>query len=224
MIARKSLRDHVAAVADGLSESLPAGRKSVAMIVGRDPEQLDEAGVARAAVESLAENTSDGIVAPAMWCLLLGLPGLVLYKAVNTADSMIGHRTEKHFAFGWASARLDDLLNLPFSRLTALLFAVSARFEQPPSYARAWRTALKDAPRHQSPNAGWPEAAMAGALDFGLGGPRSYDGEIIELAAIGNGRRGLTAADIRRALQLQERAMNILLAALFALFLGMAAL
>src|SRR5690606_23743679 len=149
----------------------------VSQIVGRDPESLDESGVARAAVESLAESASDGVIAPLFWLVLGGLPGIALYKAVNTADSMVGHRNERYRDFGWASARFDDLVNWIPARLTALLFAGAAFWVKGADPERSWTTALRDAGKHASPNAGWPEAAMAGALGFALGGPRSYDGE-----------------------------------------------
>ncbi|HEX4507788.1 MAG TPA: adenosylcobinamide-phosphate synthase CbiB [Alphaproteobacteria bacterium] len=200
MIAQRSLYDHVRAVADALErEGLAAGRKAVSMIVGRNPDQLDEAGVARAAIESLAENFSDGIVAPVFWMAVAGLPGAVAYKAVNTGDSMIGHRTPRFEAFGWAAARLDDLLNLPASRLSALFIAVAAFFTGG-SLVHAVRAVARDASRHRSPNAGWPEAAMAGALGLQLAGPRVYGDELVVDAFMGDGRREATAADIRKAL------------------------
>lgn len=216
--AQKSLEDHVAAVATALeSESLEGGRKAVSMIVGRDPDQLDEAAVCRAAIESLAENFSDGVVAPSFWLGLLGLPGGAGYKAINTADSMIGHRTPRHEAFGWASARLDDLVNLPASRLTAFLFVVAAIFVNGASPLEAMRAVARDAKHHRSPNAGWPESALAGALGFALAGPRSYGGQMIQARFMGEGgRRDLTAADIRKALKL-ARAADALLIGLFGL-------
>ncbi len=213
LLAQKSLADAVAAVATALRRSLAEGRVAVGHIVGRDPEQLDEAGVARAAVESLAESTSDAVVAPLFWLLLFGLPGIALYKAANTADSMIGHKTERHLQFGWASARFDDLLNLIPARLSALLIALAAFFVRAADPRAAWRTALRDARKHESPNAGWPEAAMAGALGFALGGPRSYDGELVNLPSFGTGRADLAAADIERALRLYSATLNVALAA-----------
>jgi adenosylcobinamide-phosphate synthase len=208
LIAQTSLRQHVAAVASGLNRSPGDGRRAVSLIVGRDPEALDESGVARAALESLAENASDGIVAPALWYALLGLPGLVLYKAINTADSMIGHKSERYLHFGWAPARLDDLVNWPAARLTGLLFAAAA--------GPRWRAALdamrRDAGLHRSPNAGWPESALAGAMGLRFGGPRSYDDELVDLAWMGDGREELTRKDIADGLTLHDRAMNILLA------------
>lgn len=214
--AQKSLEQHVEAVATALeSEGLEGGRRAVSMIVGRDPDQLDEAAVCRAAIESLAENFSDGIVAPSFWLGLLGLPGGAGYKAINTADSMIGHRTPRHEAFGWASARVDDLVNLPASRLTACLFIVAAIFVKGASPQGALRAVARDAKHHRSPNAGWPESALAGALGFALAGPRSYGGQMIQARFMGEGgRRNLTAADVRQALKL-ARVADALLIGLF---------
>lgn len=211
--AQKSLEQHVEAVATALeSEGLEGGRRAVSMIVGRDPDQLDEAAVCRAAIESLAENFSDGIVAPSFWLGLLGLPGGAGYKAINTADSMIGHRTPRHEAFGWASARLDDLVNLPASRLTACLFIVAAIFVKGASPQGALRAVARDAKHHRSPNAGWPESALAGALGFALAGPRSYGGQMIQARFMGEGgRRNLTGADIRQALKLARVADSLLI-------------
>ena len=211
LLAQKELGRAVKAVADGLSLSLDSGRRAVSHIVGRDPEALDDAGVARAATESLAESTSDGIVAPLFWLLVGGLPGVLIYKAANTADSMIGHRTDRYSEFGWASARFDDLLNWIPARLTALLIAGSAFFVRRADPEAAWSTALRDARKHDSPNAGWPEAALAGALGFRLGGPRSYDGEMHDLPAFGDGRGELDAADILKSLELYWVATNLLL-------------
>ena len=209
--AQRSLDEHVARVAEGLrAEGLVGGRRAVAMIVGRDPETLDEAGICRAAIESLSENFSDGIVAPAFWIGLGGLPGGALYKAINTADSMVGHRTPRHEAFGWASARLDDLVNLPASRLTAVLIVAAARLHRGASPAGAWRAIRRDARRHRSPNAGWPEAAMAGALGLRLAGPRVYAGVAVEDAWMGDGRAAATAEDIARALRLYRTACALL--------------
>lgn len=216
--AQKSLEQHVEAVATALErDGVTGGRKAVSMIVGRDPEKLDEAAVCRAAIESLAENFSDGIVAPSLWLGLLGLPGGAGYKAINTADSMIGHRSPRHEAFGWASARLDDLVNLPASRLSGLLFVLAACLIKEASPRRALRAIFRDAHHHRSPNAGWPEAAMAGALGFALAGPRSYGGQMIEARFMGEGgRRDLNAADIRRAIRL-ARIADAMLIALFGL-------
>lgn len=214
LLAQKSLRDHVDAVARGLSQSVENGRSAVAMIVGRDPSQLDESGVSRAALESLGENASDGIVAPAFWLALFGLPGIALYKAINTADSMIGHKSERYLHFGWASARLDDLVNLPASRLTGLLFAGAAWMRSKAEGRNALKAMQRDAPNHVSPNAGWPEAALAGALGISLGGPRSYQGRMVDLAKMGDGRSDLTRDDIRAGLKLYGRAMWLLTAML----------
>jgi adenosylcobinamide-phosphate synthase len=203
LIAQRSLYRHVADVADALDKGgLAAGRAAVARIVGRDPDSLDTAGVARAAIESLAENFSDAVVAPVIWLIIGGLPGIALYKAINTADSMIGHRTARHEAFGWAAARLDDLVNLPASRLSAPLLIAAAALSREGSAAAAWRTVRRDASRHRSPNAGYPEAAMAGALDLSLAGPRIYRTRLVADAFMGDGRIKANAADIRRALAL----------------------
>ncbi len=224
LLAQRSLHAHVARVAIALeTKGLSAARQAVSHIVGRDPESLDEAGVARAAIESLAENFSDGVVAPALWLTLGGLAGGAAYKAVNTADSMIGHRTQRHGAFGWAAARLDDLVNLPASRLSALLLVAAAALTPGRSWRNAWRAILRDARRHRSPNAGYPEAAMAGALDLALAGPRTYGGVEIADACMGSGRRCATAADIRAALSLYIRADAILIAGVAALALLLAA-
>jgi adenosylcobinamide-phosphate synthase len=212
LLAQRSLHDHVARVATALErEGLPAGRKAVAHIVGRDTAALDEAGVARAAIESLAENFSDGVVAPALWLAVGGLAGGAAYKAINTADSMIGHRTPRHEAFGWAAARLDDLVNLPASRLSALLLVAAAATTSLAAAKEAWRAVVRDARRHRSPNAGPPEAAMAGALGLALAGPRRYGGVEVTDAFMGNGRRDATAAEIRRALKLYRCADALLI-------------
>ncbi|MET1415516.1 adenosylcobinamide-phosphate synthase CbiB [Roseibium sp. HPY-6] len=199
-IAQNSLYRHVAAVRDGLeTDGLKGGRKAVAMIVGRDPDQLDTPGVSRAAIESCAENFSDGVVAPVFWFAVLGLPGLLAYKAVNTADSMIGHKNDKYRDFGWASARFDDLINLPASRLSGLLIALAAPLAHG-SIRRSFASIIKDAGKHRSPNAGWPEAAMAGALDIALAGPRTYPGYIVDDPYLNAaGRKEATANDIDRA-------------------------
>jgi len=213
LIAQRSLHQHVANVASALETAgLGAGRAAVSHIVGRDTEMLDEAGVARAAIESLAENFSDGIVAPVLWMAIAGLPGAALYKAINTADSMIGHRTRRYEAFGWAAARLDDLVNLPASRLSALLLVAAAALSGNASATDAWRAVLRDARRHRSPNAGYPEAAMAGALGLSLAGARVYGGVAVDDAVMGDGRRDAKAVDIRRALTLYRCADAILIA------------
>ncbi len=210
LLAQRSLWRHVAAVAAGLRVGLPEGRAAVAHIVGRDPCSLDAAGVARAAIESLAENFSDAVVAPALWCALLGLPGIAIYKAVNTADSMIGHRTPRYAEFGWAAARLDDVVNLPASRLAALLLAAASLR----GVRHAARAVWRDARRHRSPNAGWPEAAMAGALGLRLAGPRVYGAVRVEDGWMGDGRAEAGPEDIRRGLAIYRRACVLQLAVL----------
>ncbi|QXX76213.1 adenosylcobinamide-phosphate synthase CbiB [Methylovirgula sp. HY1] len=208
--AQRSLYEHVAAVADALEgDGLEAARKAVGQIVGRRTDALDTAGIARAAIESLAENFSDGIVAPAFWLGVGGLTGGVLYKAINTADSMIGHRTKRYEYFGWASARLDDLVNLPASRLAALFLILAALFDGWALARNALGAILRDAGHHRSPNAGWPEAAMAGALGLKLAGPRLYEEGLVDDAFMGDGRRDAAAHDIRYALKLMRRACFI---------------
>jgi adenosylcobinamide-phosphate synthase len=203
-VAFRSLYDHVAAVRDPLrSGNIEGARAAVAMIVGRDPQSLDEAGIARAAIESLAENASDGVVAPLFWGVLFGLPGIVGYKAVNTLDSMIGHRSPRHEAFGWAAARIDDVANFIPARLTGLLFVLFAGEHRSQAMSCMWA----DARHHRSPNAGWPEAAMAGALGIRLCGPRSYQGEMAEEPWLNAAARDPAAADITRALELYVGAM-----------------
>jgi adenosylcobinamide-phosphate synthase len=205
-VALRSLYEHVAAVARPLTGGDIAGaRQAVSLIVGRDPDQLDDAGIARAAIESLAENTSDGVVAPIFWGVLLGLPGIVGYKAINTLDSMIGHRNVRHEAFGWAAARIDDIANFAPARLTALLFAiVSGR----PGDAIACMA--RDARHHRSINAGWPEASVAGSLAVRLCGPRAYRGVPAKEPWLNEGARDATGADVARALELYVRAMLML--------------
>ena len=206
LLAQRSLADHVQAVGDALRLSLADGRMMVARIVGRDTAAMDEPAVARAAIESAAENLSDGVVAPAFWFLVAGLPGILIYKVVNTADSMIGHRTPRHERFGWAAARLDDLLNLIPARLTAVLIA-----------AAAWRPdaaaiVLRDAPRHRSTNAGWPEAAMAVALGVAVSGPRSYGGVMTDQPFVHpEGRRDAGPDDIDAAVGLLWRVWAVML-------------
>ncbi len=216
--AQRSLFTHVRDVLHALEQGgIDAGRQAVSRIVGRDPQSLDAPAIVRAAIESLAENFSDGVVAPLLWCAVLGLPGMVFYKAVNTADSMIGHLSPRHAAFGWASARLDDLVNLPASRLSAGWLVLAAVVTQAASPRAALTTVLRDAGRHRSPNAGWPEAAMAGALGLRLAGPRSYGGCIVEDAWMGDGRADASPSDLRRALRLYRRACTIQGVALLAL-------
>jgi adenosylcobinamide-phosphate synthase len=218
LLAQKDLGRRVADVAAALGHGIEEGRRAVGHIVGRDTDALDEAGVARAAVESLAENTSDGIVAPLFWLLVGGLPGAALYKAINTADSMIGHESEKYRDFGWAAARLDDLVNWPAARLTGLLFAAAAALSGGDG-GTALAAMRRDAARHASPNAGWPEAALAGALGFRLGGPRSYEGRMVDHAPMGDGRADLGPDDIDRALVLYRRTLDVLAGATLALAL-----
>lgn len=194
LIAQKSLSDHVLAVARALRLGLEEGRAEVAMIVGRDTTVLDESGVARSAIESAAENLSDGVVAPIFWFVILGLPGILLYKVINTADSMIGYKTEKYRDFGQASAKFDDVLNYIPARITAIMLQVVFGFT--PSFARL----KSDATRHRSPNAGWPEAAMAQSLGFALSGPRVYDGKMTDDVFVNpNGKHDLNSDDIELA-------------------------
>lgn len=206
LLAQKSLVDHVRAVATGLRQSLAAGRAAVAMIVGRDTAGMTEPDVARAAIESAAENLSDGVVAPVFWYVVLGLPGILAYKLVNTADSMIGHMTPRYREFGWASARLDDVLNLVPARLTALLIALTHGWLDPAPI-------LRDAPKHRSPNAGWPEAAMAPVLNVALSGPRSYHGQRKDYPWVWpEGRRDAGPNDIEAACAALWRVWAALLA------------
>ena len=212
LVAQRSLYQHVSRVADALeSGGIRAAREAVSHIVGRDTETLDEAGVARAAIESLAENFSDGVVAPVISMIIAGLPGAAIYKAINTADSLIGHQSPRYQAFGWAAARLDDLINLPASRLSAFLIIAAAALTKESSAPAAWRAVRRDARHHRSPNAGYPEAAMAGALDLALAGPRTYDGVLVEDAFMGDGRRAAKATDIRAALAVYRCADTILI-------------
>ena len=214
LIALRGLDRHVGAVADGLDQDLDAGRLAVGHIVGRDPQSLDSPGIARAAIESLAENFSDGVVAPVFWYAVFGLPGLAAYKAINTLDSMIGHRDPRYAVFGRASARLDDVVNWVPARIAGALIAVAALNRAP----AAFQAMARDAKRHRSPNAGWQEAPLAGALGLALAGPRRYGDVVIDDAWMGDGRREASAADIRRALWLYRRA-GIALAALVAVVL-----
>jgi adenosylcobinamide-phosphate synthase len=217
-VALRSLRDHVAAVRDPLAAGdIDAARQAVSMIVGRDPAALDEAGIARAAIESLAENASDGVTAPLFWGALFGLPGIAGYKAINTLDSMIGHRSARHEAFGWAAARIDDIANIVPARLTGLLFALTG-----PEPRDALLCMVRDARHHRSPNAGWPEAAMAGTLGVRLCGPRSYHGELADEPWLNGGARDPVAADISRALEVYVRAMLTVAAVLAFLAFGLA--
>jgi adenosylcobinamide-phosphate synthase len=226
-LAQKSLYDHVRAVSSGLKRGgLAGGRQAVSMIVGRDPATLDEPAICRAGIESLAENFSDGVVAPALWYALFGLPGLFAYKMLNTADSMIGHKNAKYLDFGRASARLDDLANWPAARLSILFLAAGAWAVKGRAAARhAIGTALRDAGLHRSPNSGWPEAAMAGALGIGLAGPRIYGGTRVDEPMMNaSGRTVATVADIDLSLRIfsvacAALAAAVLLAALLAALL-----
>jgi adenosylcobinamide-phosphate synthase len=209
LLASRSLYEHVADVAQALEISLEGGRVSVGRIVGRDVSALDEAGVCRAAIESLAENFSDGVVAPALWLALFGFPGALVYKAVNTADSMIGHRTPRLEAFGWASAKLDDLLNWPAARVSAILLALAGLGASRASGDGAFQTMWRDAREHASPNAGWPESAMAGALGLRLGGPRAYGGRRVDAAYLGLGRTTAKPEDVRLGLRLYLKALAL---------------
>jgi adenosylcobinamide-phosphate synthase len=219
LLAFRGLYDAVRAVARGLGDNLEAGRAAVGHIVGRDPASLDAAGVARAAAESAAENFSDGFVAPVFWFLLLGLPGLLAYKAVNTLDSMIGHRDARFEAFGKVAARLDDAVNFLPARLAGLLLVAAALALPGASAGGAWRAMWRDAPRHRSPNAGWQEAALAGALGLALAGPRQYGGQRVDDHWMGDGRRAVTAEDLGRVLDLYLAAGTLVFAAVIAALL-----
>jgi adenosylcobinamide-phosphate synthase len=222
LLAQRSLFEHVADVADALyRRGLEGGREAVSHIVGRDPHALDEAGVVRAAIESLVENFSDAVVAPVLWYALLGLPGLFVYKTVNTLDSMIGHRTPRYLHFGWAAARLDDLLNLAPARLAGMLLTAAALLTPHAHAGPALRIMLRDAGKHRSPNAGWPEAATAGALDLALAGPRRYHGETVEEPWLGDGRAAATIEDIGRALRLYAVACLLLAVGLALVYLAL---
>ena len=204
LLAQKSLVDHVRAVATGLRTSIEEGQFAVSMIVSRDTKDMNEAQVARSAIESAAENFSDGVIAPAFWFLVGGLPAMLVYKFVNTADSMIGYKTEKYLEFGWASARIDDLLNWIPARLSMLLIVVFAK------RSVNFRAIISEAKRHKSPNAGWPEAAMARAINVALAGPRSYDGQLQQLPWVNErGRQTITADDVDAAVQILWRAWNL---------------
>lgn len=205
LLAQKSLADHVEAVAEGLKDDgLKGGRKAVAMIVGRDPSSLDKQGVSRAAIESLAENFSDGVVAPAFWYAVFGLPGIIVYKMINTADSMIAYRNEKYLWFGRVAAQIDDLANWLPARLSAILIALGAgMLNGVNAFRNAMIVALRDSGLHRSPNAGWPEAAMAGGADIALGGPRIYPEETVQQAYLNSaGKHDLGVKDIKQAIQI----------------------
>lgn len=206
LVAARSMFTHVRAVEQPLrADDLPAARHAVSMIVGRDPSRLDSAGVARASLESLAENTSDGIIAPLFWGAVLGLPGIAAYKAINTLDSMIGHKTPRFQDFGWFSARTDDWVNLPASRLTGVLFALTSGAPR-----RALKVMLRDAHAHRSPNAGWPEAALAGALNIRLSGPRVYHDHIADEPWLNGAAPDPTPQDVARGLGLYLRAVGLM--------------
>ena len=210
LVAQRSLFDHVAAVARALADGgLLAGREAVRHIVGRDPASLDAHGVARAAIESLAENFSDGVVAPVFWYLVLGLPGLFAYKMANTLDSMIGHRTPHYLAFGWAAARFDDLANFVPARISGVLIAAAAFFARDGRPSRALLIMLRDGRKHRSLNAGWPEGAMAGALGLALAGPRRYAEGVVADPWVGEGTARAAPADIARALMIYRNACLI---------------
>lgn len=214
LLAQRSLVQHVQKVADGLRMSVQQGRRDVAMIVSRDTATMDGSAVARSAIESAAENLSDGVIAPAFWFLIGGLPGLLVYKFVNTADSMIGYRTPRHEQFGWASARMDDLLNLVPARLTALLIAL------PAGVIAQWQMIRSDAAQHKSPNAGWPEAAMARAIDVALAGPRTYDGITQQFAWVhSSGSRNIGPVEIDAAITRLWHAWAVMLGVAFLLCL-----
>ncbi|HIJ38495.1 MAG TPA: cobalamin biosynthesis protein CobD [Rhodospirillaceae bacterium] len=203
LLAQNSLYRHVRAVAVALDQrGLAAGRIAVAQIVGREPESLDEFGVARAAIESCAENFADGVVAPVFWALLFGLPGILAYKTANTLDSMIGHLSPRYRAFGMVAARLDDVMNLVPARLAGVLLVLAAAFVPGGRPLDGWRVMIRHHGHHRSPNSGWPEAAMAGALGLSLAGPRHYAGHQAVEPWIGDGRTQATPADIRAALSL----------------------
>ena len=215
LIAQKSLYDHVLAVQKPLAANdIESARYAVSMIVGRETDRLEQDGVARAAIESLAENFSDGIVAPIFWFVLFGFPGLVVYKIVNTADSMIGHKNERYMWFGWASARLDDLLNLAPARLTMLLLLLSpfktSAGQQSSSTSAVWKAIIKDAPKHRSPNAGWPESATAGRLGIALSGPRYYGAELVDEPFVNDGGKvDIGATEISDALKLYRSSLIV---------------
>ncbi|MDQ2066445.1 adenosylcobinamide-phosphate synthase CbiB [Xinfangfangia sp. CPCC 101601] len=221
LLAQRSLVDHVGAVAKALRRSLEEGKAAVAMIVGRDTAVMQEPQVARGAIESAAENLSDGVIAPAFWYLIGGLPGLMIYKFANTADSMVGHMTPRHRDFGWASARWDDLLNLIPARLTAVLIALTSGWHDP-------RPVLRDAPKHRSPNAGWPESVLAPVLNVSLAGPRSYNGRMTDFPWVWpEGRRDPGPADIEAACRALWRAwagmlaLSLLITAILGLTTGL---
>lgn len=212
LLAHRSLVSHVAAVAHGLRQSIKEGRRAIGMIVSRDVNTSSPAQVARAGIESLSENFSDGVIAPAFWFLIAGVPGILIYKVVNTADSMVGYLTPRHAEFGWAAARLDDLLNWVPARLTGTMIVLVA------GTTAKWQRIKADARLHRSPNAGWPEAAMAHAMDIALAGPRSYHGHIEDLAWVnGSGKRDLGPVDIDAATLMVWKTWMVIVTSLFLL-------
>ena len=223
LLAGRGLYNHVLLVARGLEMNVQAGREAVSHIVGRDPTVLDEYGVARAGIESLAENFADGVIAPVFWYLLLGFPGMAIYKAVNTMDSMIGYKNERYRYFGAAAARLDDVLNFIPARISGVLIIIAAVFTPRASPTESFKVMMRDAKKHRSPNAGWSEAPMAGSLDLALSGPRRYGDQVVNDPWIGQGRARVTPADIHRALYLYVVANIVnftLIAALLMVHLG----
>lgn len=221
LLAQRELYSAVARVMRALrTDGIEGGRRAVSEIVARDPAYLDEHGVSRAAIESLAENFSDGVVAPVFWYALFGFPGLLIYKAINTLDSMIGYKNDQYRAFGFAAARLDDIVNLAPARLSGLIFTLAALITPKANPARAFRTMWRDAGKHNSPNAGWPEAAMAGALGLALAGPRTYPQHTVDAPWMGDGRATATAVDVERALYLFGVAclINALIVTVIAVF------
>jgi len=224
LLAMRSLKEHVEAVANPLAEhDLPGARLAVSMIVGRNPEKLDERGISSAALESLAENTSDGVIAPLFWALLMGLPGLFIYKGINTLDSMIGHHSDRYEHFGWASANADDLLNLVPARLTGVLFAVQGLTQQP-SVLSVFKAMRREAPLHRSPNAGWPESGLAHVLGVRLAGPRYYEQALVEEPYFNANARDTTAQDLHRGLECYRRLMCLVIAVLIVIALLQTAL
>lgn len=203
LLAQRSLYTHVADILSALKEkNLPLAREKLSRIVGRDTQELDEAAISRAAIESLAESFCDGVIAPLFWALLFGLPGIICYKAINTADSMIGHKDARYLHFGFTAAKLDDLANWIPARISAVLIALAACLYSASAMQDSLRIIRRDARKHASPNAGWPEAAMAGALGLTLAGPNIYEGVAHEAPFIGEGTREATRAHIRQALAL----------------------
>ena len=217
LIAQKSLSEHVISVASALRISIAEGRLAVSKIVGRDTCNMDEPQVVRAAIESASENFSDGVIAPVFWYMIGGLPGMVVYKCVNTADSMIGFKTETYVDFGWASARFDDLLNWLPARLSAFVLLMSGGN----ILLNGWTDIASGAKLHRSPNAGWPEAAMASLLNVALAGPRSYEGRLQDFDWVNkNGNRSASPYEIERAVRMLWLAWSIV----FVIVLGLSLL